>query len=193
MTANTHILETNLRFWDNLNVESFNCTRKVKNIPSFKIHAWLNCRKDYMTVTFEPMGFSNKNISSFLFIHVFNLSGKFSVALGNCNATCAAPDQTRAGRYLLKEIAACGETKLEKQMMGKTHSEAEGKCEEEGATERSCHGLTAAPHSPSPCAAWHGRGGRGVRNKGERLVCVSQYLTLCLIANELNYFSLFCP
>jgi len=26
-------------------------------------------------------------------------------------------------------------------------------CEEEGVAERSCHGLTPTPHSPSPCAA----------------------------------------
>lgn len=50
--------------------------------------------------------------------------------------------------------------------------------------------FTAAPYTPCPCAAWHGRGGRGVRNKGAKLFCVSQYPTLCLIANELNYFSL---
>lgn len=30
---------------------------------------------------------------------------------------------------------------------------AQEKCEEEGARKGNCYGLTATPHSPSPCAA----------------------------------------
>lgn len=51
-----------------------------------------------MTVTFESMGFSDKNVEIKKLIYVFSLRGKFSVALGDCKATCAAPrtpDQSR--------------------------------------------------------------------------------------------------
>lgn len=84
----------------------------------------------------------------FLFSLVLGFSGTVWQQWGGCMPLC-----------LSRRIFPEGSSSLWRDLAGgtdhgkETYTGAQEKCEEEGARKGNCYGLTATPHSPSPCAA----------------------------------------
>lgn len=146
------------------------------------VNAWLKDRKDYMTVTFESMGFSDKEYIQFL---ISTLIGFKWQGFGSAGGTAGLPLQHRgphgtAGRHFLQPMKRpcwsrllTGTADHGKDLHWSWEKVWGGRSNREELLRTDLN-----PHSTSPCIAHHGRGGRGVRNEGLTLVFVSQYPTL---------------
>lgn len=125
MTASTLKLHTNKIL---IYHETWSPSAALVSSRTYLVNAWWHSTKDYTTVASEVLGFGD-----WVFIQVFISCCAWFKWQGFGNSGVAAGPSAWAGGYFLKEVSACGETKLEVQIMRRTCTGAQKKCNEEGA------------------------------------------------------------